>query len=306
LLNGKDTLTLRRLEREELVRLILQWLLGPSHPAVSIAGVEKTILALLTNERNFQTAPTPPTEPTLAGITDGAWSDALIFGEMVKFVHQAVEWENLLYFLYPYFWGSETAGRDKMLFSHIDPEHESFLRAGYARIVLTIRPGFEVDFTHLVEQGSLSGISSSPYLPIAQDIANFAKTNYSGIPPANPELQARPLLYPEQRATWETMQLVMAKLDALHAGGLAYPASLDDLPGGPYLDAWENPFIYRVPGLGADYDLVSLGADNEPGGDGLDADISSAAGASLVATWFDYTPTSALDIEVDTKPAEIA
>jgi len=239
-------------------------------------------------------------------ITEAQWEGALVFGELVKFVHQAVEWENLLYFLYPHFWGSEKAGRDKMLFSHGDPEHEKFLRAGYARIVLTVRPGFEVDFTHLVEQGSLSGISTSPYLPIAQDIANFAKTNYSGIPPANPELQARPLLFPEQRATWDTMQAIMAKLDALHAAGAPYPENLDKLAGAPFVDAWGNEFVYKMPGLGADYDLFSLGADNEPGGEGLDADISSAAGASLVATWFDYTPTSAIDIEVDTKADDIA
>jgi hypothetical protein len=306
LLNGKDTLTLRRLEREELLRLVMQWLLGPGHPAVATGSVEKTILTLLANERSFQTAATPPLQPTFTSISDYDWSNALAFGEMVRFVHQAVEWENLLYFLYPYFWGSETAGRDKMLFSHADPEHEKFLRAGYARIVLTVRPGFEVQFTELLEQGSLSGTSSSPYLAVAQDIANFAKTNYSGIPPANPELQARPLLYPEQRATWDTMQAVMAKLDALKAGGSPYPKALDDLAGGPYLDAWGNRFVYKMPGLGADYDLISLGANNTPGGEGLDADISSAAGASLVATWFDYTPTSAMDIEVDTKPADIA
>jgi len=34
LLNGKDTLTLRRLEREELMRLAMQWLLGPDYPVV--------------------------------------------------------------------------------------------------------------------------------------------------------------------------------------------------------------------------------------------------------------------------------
>jgi hypothetical protein len=263
-------------------------------------------MTLLGNERSFQTAPAPVTEPTLVSITEDAWSEALLFGEMVKFVHQAVEWENLLYFLYPYFWGSETVGRDKMLFSHADPEHEKFLRAGYARVVLPVRPGFEVDFTTLVEQGALSSIANSPYLPVAKDIAHFAKTNYAGIPPANPEMQSRPLLYPEQRATWETMQKAMEELDALKAAGKPYPDKLDDLAGGPYVDAWRNQFVYRMPGLGADYDLVSLGADNEEGGTGLDADISSAAGASLVATWFDYTPTSAIDIEVDTKAKDIA
>jgi hypothetical protein len=199
--NGKDTLTLRRLEREELLRLIIQWLLGPNYPVIATATVEKTIMTLLGSERSFQTAAAPVTGPTFVSITDDAWSEALLFGEMVKFIHQAVEWENLLYFLYPYFWGSETVGREKMLFSHADPEHEKFLRAGYARVVLPVRPGFEVDFTTLVEQGSLSGIANSPYLPVAEDIAHFAKTNYAGIPPANPETQSRSLLYPEQRAT---------------------------------------------------------------------------------------------------------
>lgn len=321
LLNGKDTLSLRRLEREELVRLVMQWLLGPGYPVVSspgdsastppVAPGQATLGKMLANERAFRTAttdpPAPAYSPTLAGVTDDSWYDSILYGEFVKFVHQAIEWENLVYFLYPYFWGSETVGRDKLLFEHPDPEHERFVRAGYARIVLTVRPGFEEAFTAMVEKGSLAGDLSSPYMPIAQEIANFARTNYAGIPPANPELHARPLLFPEQRATWDRMQDLMKKVDAFKAANGKYPEKLDDLPApGAPLDAWGNPFVYRVPGLGADYDLLSLGADNEEGGEGLDADISSAAGASLVATWFDYTPTSAIDIEVDTKPEDIA
>ncbi|MBL8528227.1 MAG: type II secretion system protein GspG [Burkholderiales bacterium] len=321
LLNGKDTLSLRRLEREELVRLVMQWLLGPSYPVVASPGDpastpptppgQETMSKLLANERAFQTAkadpPAPTYSPTFGGVTDGAWYDAILFGEFVKFVHQAIEWENIVYFLYPYFWGSEPVGRDKLLFEHGDPEHERFLRAGYARIVLTVRPGFEEAFTSMIENGSLAGDLSSPYLPIAQEIANFARTNYAGIPPANPEKHARPLLFPEQRATWDTMQELMKRIDAFKLANGHYPEKLDDLPApGAPVDAWGNPFVYRQPGLGADYDLVSRGADNEEGGEGLDADISSAAGASLVATWFDYTPTSAIDIEVDTKPEDIA
>ena len=145
-----------------------------------------------------------------------------------------------------------------------------------------------------------------PYMPIAQDIANFARTNYAGIPPANPELHARPLLFPEQRATWDIMQKAMEEINIIKAKNGEYPKTLGDLPPALRLDAWGNELKYRMPGLGADYDLFSLGADNKEGGEGLAADISSAAGASLVATWFDYTPTSGIDIEVDTKPADIA
>lgn len=317
LLNGKDTLSLRRLEREELMRLVMYWLLGPSSelkpggvdlgskPA-STDLVQTTAGKILSNERSFQASTTTDPFPTFTGVSELATYDAILYGEWVKFMHQAVEWENILYFLYPYFWGSEAIGRDKLLFEHADPEHERFLRAGYARIVLPVRPGFEEEFTNLVEKGTLSGHLTSPYIPIAQEIANFARTNYAGIPPANPELHARPLLFPEQRVTWDLMQKTMKDIDAYKANNGHYPTKLSELPSGSPLDAWGNELTYRMPGLGADYDLVSLGADNEVGGDGLNADISSAAGASLVATWFDYTPTSALDIEIDTKIEDLA
>jgi len=52
---------------------------------------------------------------------------------------------------------------------------------------------------------------------------------------------------------------------------------------GPYLrkaipmDPWGNPYIYLSPGEvnPRGYDLLSLGADGEPGGEGEDADIAS-------------------------------
>ena len=51
---------------------------------------------------------------------------------------------------------------------------------------------------------------------------------------------------------------------------------------GPYLkksgvplDPWGRPYIYRAPGEHGDFDIVSLGADNAPGGEGEKADILS-------------------------------
>jgi general secretion pathway protein G len=42
-------------------------------------------------------------------------------------------------------------------------------------------------------------------------------------------------------------------------------------------DPWGNEYRYFQPGQsGADYDLISLGADGEPGGEDADADIGSA------------------------------
>jgi len=315
-LAGKDTLSLRRLEREEMLRLIMLWILGPDASyANAPAWIESTVNLMLADEIAFlqsKGAPATPS-PSFGGIDGTKWSQALIFGDFVKFVQQAIEWENLLYFLYPYFWGSEGQGREKMLFEHPDPEHQNFLRAGYCRVVITVRPGFEEDFTRLVETGSLKGIGSpqnvytSPYLPIAEEIANRALTNYAGIPPANPEKHARPLLYPQQRQTWATMELVIAAIEKFKLDNGDYPATLAALPAGLKTDdAWGHPLGYANPGSGNDYDLISLGSDGMEGGDDTAADISSAAGASLMATWYDYTPTSGIDIVVNTSPALIA
>lgn len=51
---------------------------------------------------------------------------------------------------------------------------------------------------------------------------------------------------------------------------------------GPYmpkdipLDPWKRPYLYKFPGEhGDEPDLISLGADGQPGGEGINADIVS-------------------------------
>ena len=53
-------------------------------------------------------------------------------------------------------------------------------------------------------------------------------------------------------------------------------------PAEPYLpqaptDPWGHPYVYRSPAAnGQGYDLLSLGRDGKPGGDGIDADLVDA------------------------------
>lgn len=47
------------------------------------------------------------------------------------------------------------------------------------------------------------------------------------------------------------------------------------LRGGVPLDPWGNPYQYRFPGERGVVDVYSLGADGEPGGEGLNADIGN-------------------------------
>ncbi len=51
---------------------------------------------------------------------------------------------------------------------------------------------------------------------------------------------------------------------------------------GPYFklakvpdDPWGYAYLYKIPGEHGPFDLVSLGADNQPGGDGDDRDITN-------------------------------
>ena len=52
----------------------------------------------------------------------------------------------------------------------------------------------------------------------------------------------------------------------------AYPAEpyLNELP----TDPWDKPYVYRSPGTGGAYDLLSYGKDGEEGGEKLDADLT--------------------------------
>ena len=50
---------------------------------------------------------------------------------------------------------------------------------------------------------------------------------------------------------------------------------------GPYLrkgvplDPWGKPYLYRVPGAKAEFNIISYGRDGQPGGSGENADITN-------------------------------
>jgi general secretion pathway protein G len=40
-------------------------------------------------------------------------------------------------------------------------------------------------------------------------------------------------------------------------------------------DPWDNEFVYLSPGVNSDFDLISYGADGEPGGEDINKDINN-------------------------------
>lgn len=61
----------------------------------------------------------------------------------VKFMEQAFEWDNLSYYLYPYYWGNKQNWVELYQSENTDPLFRAFLQSGMARVVVTVRPGFE-------------------------------------------------------------------------------------------------------------------------------------------------------------------
>jgi hypothetical protein len=345
-----DALTLRRMEQEEIMKGVLRWLLGPQFYLVpfdiaSLFGPDS-------NDPNVQDV----LDPNL--LTNDEWIRVLEHGEFIKYIHNAIEWENVLFFTYPYFWDHNKLWDFKKFLYHPDPTHRMFLRSGAARVVLTIRPEFEKSFSQVVESAGATLPGSHPYVTIAQEIQDFANTNYPGFPPANPEQNARPQLYLEQRRVWREMQFIIQLLNACKAATGAYPpgtgtntvpaAALAPFLAGPIsinghtyngingyntaansqqlaLDpttpqesllptytavpvndlVWSRPYYYKCPGDTGDYDLICFGADGQPGGTDKNADISANCEASLISTWYEYTPTNALDIGITVNPPNV-
>lgn len=89
------------------------------------------------------------------------------------------------------------------------------------------------------------------------------------------------MLYKNKHRTYPTTR---QGLEALIKKPTAAPIPEGNYPSGGYLqtsripeDGWGNPFIFLAPGKnGEAYELISYGADGEPGGEEANADISSS------------------------------
>jgi len=96
----------------------------------------------------------------------------------------------------------------------------------------------------------------------------------------------------KQKATKAQIAMLGTALDAFRLDVGRYPNAEEGLdalrknPGmdnwdGPYLpkdvpqDPWGKQYVYRYPGEHGDYDLYSMGADGQDGGEGENADVVS-------------------------------
>lgn len=200
------TLDLRRLEREELMKGVLRWILGPQfnfYPSDLPQNLQ-ALQAGITSD--IESGPDNERFPGLYTATTGAisnrevWQAVLQHGRIIAFLHHAIEWENISYILYPYFWTNHDRWHFKQQLQHVDDQHWQFLRAGAARVVLTIRPGFEEAWMQFADTGEIALVEegSTPYWPIAQEVKARAQ-QYEEHAAASGQLQ-----YPgELMDTWQ-------------------------------------------------------------------------------------------------------
>lgn len=129
-------------------------------------------------------------------------------------------------------------------------------------------------------RSSSAGVTLIEMLVVVTIIALFATL---ATPPVIDHLERSKAVKARVQITSFEQALTLYKLDngvfpngleALRANALhgASPYLVKEIP----LDPWRHPYVYRFPGEhGSQPDIISYGADGQPGGDGPNADIMS-------------------------------
>ncbi len=116
-------------------------------------------------------------EPNRLGDPELVPEASIEHGEIVRFFQEAFEWDQVVYLFYPYYWAQGSTWVQRSLYEDPDPDFAAFLRAGAARVVFAVRPGYETAVTHYLETGEIwehgepPPVSSPTYVAAAQEIA---------------------------------------------------------------------------------------------------------------------------------------
>lgn len=77
------------------------------------------------------------------------------YAAFVKFMEQAFEWDIMSYNFYPYYWGAREDWGQLYQHENNDPLFRSFMQAGMARVIVTVRPGFEEAVSYYMQTGQI-------------------------------------------------------------------------------------------------------------------------------------------------------
>lgn len=118
--------------------------------------------------------------------------DAKADGALIRFFEHAFEWDQIQYVFYPYFWARPGGWADRFHARNMDPEFEEFLKAGYARVVVPVRVGFEAAVSYFMEKGEVWNGEGEPpinhplYKPIVDEIKERTGGDLGEVPVGAP------------------------------------------------------------------------------------------------------------------------
>lgn len=120
--------------------------------------IEKTelkrgILDIIRQGTGQQPPPAPVTGQDMP-VLDMAYLD--LAAREVRFVENAFEWDQMTYQFHPYFWGTSPSDWSASAFQQKgDDIFSAFLGAGFASVILAVRPGFEHAAAHYLKTGCI-------------------------------------------------------------------------------------------------------------------------------------------------------
>lgn len=294
-----DTLTLRREEGDEIMKGVLRFLLGPDFAFMPQSVVDAFIKAKVDLEHGIGF------DENNLGLDATAWATVREHEDVIRFVNQAIEWENVVTFLYSYFWDVPQSWNFIRRIKHPDANRQAFLRSGSARVVLTVRKGWEVDWVNFAEGGFKAPpvTPDSRYITIAKEIAAYDDRNYPGIPPANPARSAVRL----EEAVYTTSRDVLAK--SSNPVSIKVESSKDFLIGAQIVidsadktDTSDGRVVQETQIVTAIPDAFHIAVGRlDRAHDGSVtpfAVLQPGTKGALIAEWNEYTPSSGTDIEI--------
>ncbi|WP_233890040.1 hypothetical protein [Paraburkholderia flagellata] len=305
-LNNVDTLTLRREEGDEIMKGVLRFLLGPDFNYMP-ADVVQAILASGGVDPTHGVAFTA----NALGMDQTAWTVVSQHEDVIRFINQAIEWENVVSFLYSYFWDLPQSWEFIRRIRHSDANRQAFLRAGSARVVLTVRKGWEEAWVRFAEGGFEDATidPQHPYLRIAQEIAAYDDRNYPGIPPANPAASGAKIedavFAVSSDSLAPTSSPVVIAVDSSKGFVVGAQVVIDE---GVDLDSIDGrQEAQTVVAIPDDKHVTVSAIAHAHGATGQPYPIvQPGTKGVLLAEWFEYTPTSGTDIAMTSNLTTIA
>jgi hypothetical protein len=151
--------------------------------------LQKAAIAVLTNQQ-FDTL--SAIEHSVQGYPQPFLPNVETVGRYVRFLEQSFEWDQMMYLFYPYFWGRKPYWIDRVLLEDADNQFGDFLRAGSARVIIPVRPGFEGVVGAFMATGAvpttaeLGQITSGEYLPYLAELQGKTDAPDTATPYGNP------------------------------------------------------------------------------------------------------------------------